>query len=225
MTDPKLEIKKMWQIFSAGPNSVFEVRGIWPKGVHGNMPPKIRHFRVSEFSSIDECKAAFEAAALNLNDQGYNAYTTLNPIRPDFVGVGAAKDVDIAYRDLLLIDIDRVGDTSCPASQSELDAAKSLADDVRRYLADLGWPNPVVVMSGNGYHLYYVLNELPRDDRCTAAVRTTLNGLAATFNNNVVSIDTTVYNAARITKVPGTIMRKGQETSDRPYRRAYVCNE
>lgn len=220
-----LDIAKLWQVIAVGPDSIFEMRALWPKGVAGDMPPKIRHFRVSEYSSIDECKEVIEATVFSLNDEGYNVYVVMNPIRPDFTGVGAVKDIDIAYRDLLLIDIDRIGDTSCPASQSELDAAKSLADQIRNHLSGRQWPNPVVVMSGNGYHLYYVLGVLPNDESSTALVRMTLTGLAAKFNNDVVGVDTTVYNAARITKVPGTIMRKGRETSDRPYRRAYVCNE
>jgi hypothetical protein len=91
-------------------------------------------------------------------------------------------------------------------------------------MAARGWIEPVVVMSGNGYHLYYIL-DLPNDDASTALVTQTLNQLAAKFNNAVVGIDTTVYNASRITKVPGTIMRKGIATEDRPYRMAVVCDD
>ncbi len=225
MNNDRLEIKKMWRIFAAGPDSVLELRALWPKGVPDKKPAKVLHFRSKDFQSVDLCKQAFEDAALALNDEGYNIYTVMNPIKPDYADLPAVKDVDICYRDLLLIDIDRVGDTSCPASQTELDAAKSLADEIRIYLSKQGWPKPVVVMSGNGYHLYYALGKLLNDDSGTVLVRTALNQLAAKFNNNVVGIDTIVYNAARITKVPGTIMRKGEETAERPYRRAYVCNE
>lgn len=225
MVDSKEQIKKMWKIFAVGTDSVLEIRAIKPRGDHGFKPPKVRHYRVKDFLSVDHCKEAFENDSLQLNEEGYNIYTVMNPIRPDFNGPGAAKDADILYRDLLLIDIDRVGDTSCPASQIELDAAKSLADQIREYLSESHWPTPVVVMSGNGYHIYYVMGELPNDESGTALVRTTLNTLSENFNNAIVGVDTTVFNAARITKVPGTIMRKGEETCDRPYRRAYVCDE
>jgi hypothetical protein len=218
-------IKNMWRIFPVKSDVTLEIRAIWPKGIPGNKPPIVRHLRAGDYGNVEDLKTAFEEQALVLNRAGYNIYTTLNPIRPDFMGAGGAKDSDIRCRDLLLIDIDRVGNTSFPADQNELDAARSLADSIRRYTARCGWPDPWVVMSGNGYHLYYPLREAPNNDATTDLVATTLRNLASAFDNNVVGVDTTVYNASRITKVPGTLMRKGQATDDRPYRVAVVCDE
>jgi hypothetical protein len=45
-------------------------------------------------------------------------------------------------------------------------------------------------------------------------------GLADKFDNNIVKVDTSVFNASRITKVVGTIARKGIESEGRPYRKA-----
>ncbi len=219
------EIKKMWRIFAVGSCSILELRALWPKGVPNSRPPVNLHFRASEYGCIDELKSAFESAALDLNVQGFNIYTVMNPISSNFAGPGYARDVDIAYRDLLLVDIDRIGDTSCPADQQELEAALALAKRIRDYMYDRGWGDPFVVMSGNGYHLYYVLGDVANDDESAVLVRRTLKNLAETFNNGIVGVDTTVYNASRITKVPGTIMRKGIATSDRPYRMAEVCDE
>ena len=58
-------------------------------------------------------KLAFERKALFWNAQGYNIYITLNPIKSDFKG-NSAKDTDIASRNLMLVDIDRTGDTVIP---------------------------------------------------------------------------------------------------------------
>ena len=167
-------------------------------------------------------KEAVQTAALDLNRQGFNVYIVMNPIRSDFTGPGCAKDADIIYRDLLLIDIDRLGDTSQPANQVELDEAEALATVVEQALSDEGWGQPIKMMSGNGHHLYFLLEDVPNDEESTALVRTTLTNLAEQFNTATVGIDTTVSNASRITKVPGTIMRKGIETEDRPYRMAKV---
>ncbi len=218
-------IKKMWHIFAVGSDSVLELRALWPKGVGDTKPAKVKHFRATDYTSVEALKMAFEQLALALNQEGYNVYTLLNPAKADFVGMKAATDEDIRYRDLLLVDIDRVGDTSCPASQAELDAAKALADQIREYLAGQGWPKPFVVMSGNGFHLYYVLAGLENTTEAEAEVATTLLSLAAAFDNPVVGVDTTVYNASRITKVPGTVMRKGIATEERPYRMAEVQDE
>ena len=218
------ELKKIWNLLAVGEGSTLEIRALWPKGISSFTPPQIRHFKSTEFKSVDLCKIAFEDAVLELNEDGYNIYTVMNPIREEFSCIGGAKDADIRYRDLLLIDIDRSGDTSCPANQVELDAAKTLAETVRSFLTDRDWPEPIVVMSGNGYHLYYVISEITNDENSNVLICSTLNNLASKFNNNIVSIDTSVYNASRITKVPGTIMRKGDESVDRPYRMAVVLS-
>lgn len=219
------EIKKMWSIFAVGADSVIEIRALSPKGDPYSKPAQMKHFHVASYESVDGCREVVEKAALELNRQGYNVYIVMNPIRPDFSGPGGATDADIRYRDLLLIDIDRVGDTSVPASQAELEAAQALARKVRGEMAERGWSEPIVVMSGNGYHLYYVLEGVGNTPDTEAMVKGVLTSLASYFNNEVVGVDTTVYNASRITKVPGTIMRKGIATEDRPYRMAVVCND
>ena len=221
----RAELTKTWGLIAADDSSVLELRPIWPKGVPDPKPVYPIHFRIKDYGSITACMTAFEIKALELNRQGFNVYTVMNPIRPDFDGPGAAKDADIRYRDLLLVDIDRVGDTSCPANQAELDAAKVLALEIREYLAERDWPKPIVLMSANGYHLYYILEGIPNDSDSASLVRQFLKNLANRFNNTVVGVDTSVYNASRITKVPGTVARKGMETQDRPYRMAEVCDE
>ena len=167
-------------------------------------------------------KEAFETAALDLNRRGFNIYTPMNPIRSDFNGPGCVKDSDIAFRDLLLIDIDRLGDTSQPANQVELDEAEALATVVEQALSDEGWGQPIKMMSGNGFHLYFVLDDVPNEEESTELIRDTLHNLAEQFNTGTMGIDTTVSNASRITKMAGTIMTKGIETADRPYRMARV---
>ena len=225
MTQAEIEIRKIWRIIAIGEDSVLELRALWPRAIGGPRPPVTRHFFAAKHEDLQGLKAAFEVAALALNASGYNVYTVMNPIRADFKGPGCAKDSDIRFRDLLLIDIDRLEDTSQPASQEELDAADALATVVDKALDAEGWGTPIRVMSGNGVHLYYVMAELPNDEDAAVLVRTTLKNLATTFNTDKVGIDITVHNASRITKVPGTIMRKGLETEERPYRMARVVGQ
>jgi hypothetical protein len=221
----RFEVQKMWGIFYSDDKSVFELRALWPKGVPNKQPPIVRHYKASNYPSLDACKAAFEKDALDLNAEGYNIYTLLNPLNPDFSGIGGAQNADILYRDLLLVDIDRTVSATEPATDTEVDAAKSLAIQIRLYMDARGWAAPFVVMSGNGYHLYYGLEGVGNDSSSADLVKSVLNELASKFDNATVSVDTCVHNAARITKVPGTIMRKGKESALRPYRMAEVCNE
>jgi len=221
MSDQRVEIKKMWRIIGTSNSSVLELRAIWPSGIQPIKPPLTVHFRASDFADIEACKSAFEAEALRLNALGYNIYIVMNPIKSTFVG-SAVKDEDISYRDLLLIDIDRVEKAKKPATDEEVEAAKQLADTVMAYLAINEWPEPIRVMSGNGHHLYYVLPEVANDDGAKHYVQSLLKSLAAEFDNDIVKIDTTVFNASRITKVVGTVARKGLESEGRPYRMARV---
>jgi hypothetical protein len=90
---------------------------------------------------------------------------------------------------------------------------------VQEYLTSLGWPEPIRVDSGNGYHLLY------RGDRCnpsSAAWVYILKLLAKTFNTEGAKVDTSVGNASRISRLPGTWNRKGPNAPDRPHRLAHV---
>jgi hypothetical protein len=207
------EIKNLWQIKAVGPNSIIELRAIKPDGII------TRLFKGKDFNSSDELRLAFEQEALRLNADGYNIYVVMNPINDSFTGQ-SAKDQDIAYRDLLLIDIDRLGTSKEPASDEELEAARVLADEIATYLKQGGLDDPFWVMSGNGYHLYYILDKVTNSPENTQRIKDFLNDLATEFDNNIVKVDTCVYNASRITKVVGTIARKGIETEERPFRMA-----
>jgi len=221
MIEQKTEIKKLWQIIGTSSSSVLELRAIWPSSIQPIKPPLTVHFRASDFADIEACKSAFEAEALRLNALGYNVYIVMNPIKSTFVG-SAVKDEDISYRDLLLIDIDRAQKAKQPATDEEVEAANQLAEMLIHYLAGNDWPEPIRVMSGNGHHLYYVLPAMANDENSKHYVQSLLKGLAAEFDNETVKIDTTVFNASRITKVVGTVARKGLESEGRPYRMARV---
>ena len=210
------EINNIWLIKEHHKNCVLELRAIAP-----NKKPINKLYKGKNFASIDVLKLAFENEALRLNAAGYNVYYVMNPIREDFDS-GSVTDKDIAYRDLLLIDIDKVGHKGQPSTDAELEAARLLSEQIADFLKSEGWDEPIRMMSGNGYHLYYVLNKLPNDENAKALVEGALHELADKFNNDIVAVDTVVFNASRITKVPGTIARKGPNTAERPHRMAVV---
>lgn len=210
-------IKQVWNYLLSEDDPVIELRGLHPL----SKTTQLRHLRRSDHPDPAAYKAVVEQKALELNDQGYNVYTTLNSIKPDFCG-NAAKDQDVQSRRLLLIDIDRSGDTKQPASEGEVEHAKSLAQEVSTYLGTLGWPDPTRMMSGNGVHLYYRLADLENNASSKALIKRTLINLAGRFNMLESNIDTTVFNASRITKVSGTVSRKGVNSDDRPYRMTEV---
>ena len=109
-------IKELWNIKLTGSDSVLELRAIKSREIISTL------FKGPDYTSKHELRLAFQNEALRLNAAGYNIYYVMNPIREDFVS-GSAKDKDITYRDLLLIDIDKVGHKGESSTNEELEAA------------------------------------------------------------------------------------------------------
>jgi hypothetical protein len=70
----------------------------------------------------------------------------------------------------LLIDIDRDVGKDHPATDADIEAAKSLGDQIASHLDGLGWPVPVRILSGNGHHLIYPLDDLPNSKETTNSI-------------------------------------------------------
>jgi hypothetical protein len=159
--------------------------------------------------------------ALRAEQEGAGAvYFTLNPLKPEIRGSGrAAKDVDVLGRQLLLVDVDPNRPANTSSTEAEKDKAWQKAQEVRDWLASQGFPAPVVCDSSNGIHLLYVI-DLPADDG--GLVKRVLKALANRFDSDGVKVDTVVHNPSRITKLYGSVSRKGENTSDRPHRRSKV---
>lgn len=141
------------------------------------------------------------------------------------------EDADVIARRYLLVDIDPVradGFEKHSATDDEKAAAWAVAAAARVYLTTRGWADPLVVDSGNGYHLYYRLpGPLPGGpvaDPARDPLGLTLRALAKWFNSTAARIDPVVFNASRIMKVPGTVARKGTHTTERPHRTSYVVS-
>ena len=167
--------------------------------------------------------------ALALSGRAEGVYFVLNPIMED--AKGSARDAGIARRRLLLIDTDPERDPAAKlaagdgAKLSATDAEKRRAGEmsgaIREYLDRLHWPSPVVADSGNGSHLVYPI-DLPNDEASRTLIRNVLRALAYRFDTAEATVDTSVFNASRITKFYGTVARKGEPTAERPHRASRV---
>lgn len=212
------------------PGDVFEVRA-----------PKCLERRGATYTSTVSgyfTHASIETAAsliAELDESGLapGVYVTLNPVKPDLLARAANRlkrrapettaDGDILARRWLLIDVDPVRPSGVSSTDEELELARQRATTIYVFLATLGWPEPVVAMSGNGYHLLYRV-DLPADD--SELVPRVLAAVADHFDDARISIDRSVHNPARITKVIGTVARKGDDLAGsegiaaRPHRRS-----
>jgi hypothetical protein len=157
--------------------------------------------------------------AVNGTDHG-GIYFTLQKIDNRLLGrafnrlkpsIQTTSDNDVqAYR-WLFIDIDPVRPSGISSSADELQQAHDKATQVIAWLSAQGFSKPVMAMSGNGLHILYRLNETPVQEATVKFVQYFLQSLAARFDSPQVSIDTSVFNPARICRLYGTSAKKGDD--------------
>ena len=144
-------------------------------------------------------------AALDKIQSAKGIYVIPNPVEASLLARAANRlrragkgdltgDRDIVRRYWLMVDCDPVRPSGISATDAEHDAAIGRAMAVEGWLRDRGWGEPMIADSGNGGHLMYRI-DLPTDDG--KSVERALVALAARFNDELVKIDTTVFNPAR----------------------------
>jgi len=164
-------------------------------------------------------------------------YITLNPVDPSLLARAANRlvglkrndatttDDQITVRRWVLVDIDPVRPKGISSTADELKRAADRAKSVRSHLQERGWPPPITACSGNGIHLLYRV-DMEAGPASTEATKAFLNNLATqfSFSDSQVDIDRAVFNLSRITKLYGTVARKGDPTDDRPHRRSSLLD-
>lgn len=204
--------------------------------VHEVRIPNPRDRRLGVVSGyFNDDEAFVEAVAGISGEDAEGVYMSLNPVIPALLSRAANRlernaktltgDADILRYRNLLIDIDPVRPAGISATEDERQAALEIGDTIVSFLREHGWFLPVIKgSSGNGGMLVYRLSDLPNTPDSTALVKRVLECLAGPFNTDAVTIDTSVHNPSRLVKVLGTVAAKGDNTLDRPWRRAEgVC--
>ena len=129
----------------------------------------------------------------------------------------ASTNDSVALRNWLIVDIDPEREAD-PASDSELYLAGVKTNEVLDWLETKGVVPRLVIMSGNGYHLYFATDGWPNDEEHNSVAKAFIGMLSAKFSDGEVKIDTATANPGRLGKVPGCISRKGKEEEDRTHR-------
>ena len=160
-------------------------------------------------------------------------YITLNPVIPDLIARSAnevldrsevtTKDHEITRRRLLLVDCDPKRPTGISSSAAEHQAAIELSRKIRAYLLSEGFPPSLLADSGNGGHNVFRI-DLPNDKEAADLVKRFLESLSSRFDDAVVLVDTSVWNASRICKMYGTMTRKGSNHPTRPWRKSSILD-
>lgn len=221
------------------PGDVAEVRAILRPGNRGFNPHLYTGWAsgivYGYFDNAEDCARCVQP----LDDAGIcsGIYCTLNPVMPDLLaiaknrlrgwskkeGIELVSDEKIMRRRWILVDVDpvrSVGNVDVSSTWAELKIAADVADSVTEYMSGIGWPTPIRALSGNGLHLLYRV-DMPNDDKSYRFVKGLLSRLDLMFTDKEkVKVDPVMFNASRITKLYGTVARKGDEIPGRPWRRS-----
>ncbi|MFN0017721.1 MAG: hypothetical protein ACKVP0_05630 [Pirellulaceae bacterium] len=146
------------------------------------------------------------------------AYFIFNELKPELLArrcnraeiIGdrtpVTGDKDILRRRFLPVDVDSVRPAGVSATDAERTAAYEMVIDIDAHLWEKGYPPGIIADSSNGAHLLIPL-DLPANDH--GFVKRLLTELAARFNTDKATVDTSVHNASRIWKLYGCESRKG----------------
>ena len=210
------EIRKWHRLFRR-PNELFEIRILGDKTYSGY------------FYDVEQAITALQPY------DNFNIYYSVNEVkqacasREQFgnfrlVRGTATSKADIEHRWWIPIDVDCERPSGVSSTNEEKDKAYNKAREVYAFLQSLGFPTPAVVDSSSGYHLY-IPCDLNNDDEAELLVKKFLEILALRFNDESVKIDTVLFDANRIIRLPGSFGRKGRSTEERPHRPVWIMSE
>lgn len=160
----------------------------------------------------------------------YNCYFTLNSINPacysreqkDKIVLrpkNTTQDSEILIRNYVLIDLDPRRPSGVCSTKEESMKAYEKGKEVTKFLMDNGFYEPIVVFSSSGMHLY-IKCALINSEENTKLVKRFLNAISMLFSDDDVDCDTSVYNAARISRLIGSYSCKGANNdATRPQRK------
>ena len=161
-----------------------------------------------------------------------NLYFTLNVIDPacysreqrDRISTrpkSTTSDNEILARKWCLIDIDCEKPSDTNSTDEEKELAKSVVNNVYKFLRDEGFEQPVICDSSNGFHLLYKQAMLSNQQN-TETMKNFLKVLDMYFSTDKVKIDCSTFNPSRICKLYGVVSRKGSDTKERPQRESKI---
>jgi len=131
---------------------------------------------------------------MQMSNQGHNTYYAVS----SFGGNTRTQDSVVLTKALYL-------DVDCGTDKPYLDWKQGLKA-LSKFLADTQLPKPMIVHSGNGLHVYWVLTE----ELAPVAWKPLAAGLKEATRTHGFKVDPTVVtDSARVLRAPGTVNHKG----------------
>ena len=154
-----------------------------------------------------------------------NLFISLNRPAPrvasnDMTGSPICND-DAQFLTRIFFDFDPIRPKDCPSTSDELQQAMRSAKECFKIMRAMGFPDPLVAISGNGTHLLYRCH-LPNTGEVRQQMTAIYTGMKDDYSNDYVTFDRTVRNPGRICTLYGSVKRKGPNTPDRPHRQSQI---
>ncbi len=170
-------------------------------------------------------------AASKYNGLVNGIYVTLNPAKPELLARASnrvnteatttTQDIEIKKRIWLPIDIDPIRPAGISSNDDEHKKAIAKAYYIKEFLSKRGWAEPIIGDSGNGASVLYRI-DLTNTEENTELIKNCLGAFDFLFTDANIEIDASVFNAARIWKLYGTVAKKGDNTQERPHRKSTI---
>ena len=213
----KSEIYKWWHVFKRD-NELVEIRFLGnnktASGYYKNIENLIRD--VERMDAEGKFQIYF-----TLNCIEESCYSREQCEKVVWKPKNTTTDNDIKGRYWILIDLDPKRPAGTSSSNDEYEKAHMKAVEVYRYLMDMGFYEPVVCSSGNGWHLLLPC-KIGISTETNDVVNKFLRVLSMLFSDESIDIDVKVGNPARICKLYGTMAKKGTNIPERPHRMARI---
>lgn len=217
MTDAE-EIKK-YIAATFGEGDILNLRYKLRNGKAAN-----RAFKAANADAIiKEIERAEKTGVKDAGKEPVAYWVNCQHVRPEFLDTGRESitdnDVDAYVMLPLDFDADKPADAgvNSNSTEEEKQAAYNRMSVFRDAARRAGWPEPIVVDSGNGGQLRYRCS-LPAGRK--ELVQALLKAVADNFGG-----DPGLFNPSRVLKLPGTMTRKGTaNTPERPHRMSRVLS-
>lgn len=211
------EIKKWWDIFRRG-GEITEIRVLFGKKTFSGYFNNVESI-IQQLTYIDQENVQTYFAINKVKQSCF--YRAQRGVIKTTEYIKTTADYDIESRMWVMIDLDPKRPAGISSSNEELELARQKAHNIFNYLKAEGFNEPVVCMSGNGYHIM-IPCDIPVNKYTTETIKKFTKVLSLMFSDDNVEVDESVFNPSRICKLYGTIAKKGSNTEERPWRMSKI---
>ncbi len=187
--------------------ATFEICGIRPKKAKSRLWEGFAGGPKAIVAGWFKTKKEAAKTVVKLDQEGFEGiYISLNSCDPALLaradhrmkaGVSRTKDHEIKKITNFPIDIDPRRPEGTSSTKKQHKEAIALANTIKSYLEELGWPEPLTGDSGNGAHLIYKVN-LENTQANVDILKQCLQAISKKFTTEELEVDESVFNPARL---------------------------